>query len=262
MHLLPAAQALFAVILVVVMPLIGVRRARRLRRYTSGPTRIAWYQLILWKLWAAAAMAVLLAYPTKLSVLPDRTHITAWLGAHQSVLLMAIAAAATFVIVGLGQGVRVMVDGARRKKLAQALRTMRFMLPVSAKERRYWVVLSLSAGICEELLFRGFLIHYLSGSLAGGPALGVLSAWLLSSMLFGLAHIYQGVAGVIRATIAGLLLGLVAILTGQLILPILLHALFDVQMLWMYRPVEDDPDAAEQLIHGCAPCEGTATVSS
>ena len=98
-------------------------------------------------------------------------------------------------------------------------------------------------------------MHYLSGLLAGGVALGVLGAWLVSSMLFGLAHVYQGVAGVIRATIAGLLLGLVAILTGQLILPILLHALFDVQMLWMYRPADDDPDVAEKLIQGCTSSE-------
>jgi hypothetical protein len=159
------------------------------------------------------------------------------------------------VIIVLSQGLRAIVDTARRKKVAEAVRTMRFMLPVSARERRYWIMLSLSAGIGEELLYRGFLMHYLSGTLAGGVALGVLGAWLVSSMLFGLAHVYQGVAGVIRATIAGLLLGLVTILTGQLILPILLHALFDVQMLWMYRPADDDPDVAEKLIKGCTPSE-------
>lgn len=73
-------------------------------------------------------------------------------------------------------------------------------------------------------------------------------AWLLSSLVFGLAHVYQGVAGVIRAT-------LVAIFTGQLMVPILLHALFDLQMLWMYRPANDDPDMAEKLMQGCTPSE-------
>jgi uncharacterized protein len=252
---LPVVQNLFIAFLVLLMPLIGMRRAHRVRRYTSSEVRITWYQFTIWKLWASAAVAVLLAYPTDLNVLPDHEHVTTWLGAHLPVFLIAVVATTSFVIVGLGQGCRAMVNAARRKKVAQAVRSMRFMLPVSAKERRYWAVLSLSAGVCEELLYRGFLMHYLSGVLAGGVALGVLGAWLVSSMLFGLAHVYQGVAGVIRATIAGLLLGLVAILTGQLILPILLHVLFDVQMLWMYRPVDDDPDVAEKLIQGCTPSE-------
>jgi uncharacterized protein len=255
MHLLPVAQDLFIAFLVLLTPLIGIRRTQRLRRHTSSEARITSYRFTIWKLWASAAVAVLLAYPTNLNVLPDHDHVTTWLGAHLSVFLIAAVATTSVVIVVLSQGLRAIVDTARRKKVAEAVRTMRFMLPVSAKERRYWIMLSLSAGICEELLYRGFLVHYLSGLLAGGVALGVLGAWLVSSMLFGLAHVYQGVAGVIRATIAGLLLGLVAILTGQLILPILLHALFDVQMLWMYRPADDDPDVAEKLIQGCTSSE-------
>jgi uncharacterized protein len=255
MHLLPVAQDLFIAFLVLLTPLIGIRRTQRLRRHTSSEARITSYLFTIWKLWASAAVAVLLAYPTNLNVLPDHDHVTTWLGAHLSVFLIAAVATTSVVIVVLSQGLRAIVDTARRKKVAEAVRTMRFMLPVSAKERRYWIMLSLSAGICEELLYRGFLVHYLSGLLAGGVALGVLGAWLVSSMLFGLAHVYQGVAGVIRATIAGLLLGLVAILTGQLILPILLHALFDVQMLWMYRPADDDPDVAEKLIQGCTSSE-------
>jgi membrane protease YdiL (CAAX protease family) len=255
MHLLPVAQDLFLAFLVLLMPLIGMRRAKRMRRYTSGETRITWYQFTIWKIWVTAAVALLLAYPTNLMVLPNHERVAAWLGAHFPLFLIAAIAATSIVVIVLSQGFRVIGNAARRKEVAKAVRTMRFMLAVSARERRYWIALSLSAGICEELLYRGFMMHYLSGLLAGGVALGVLGAWLVSSMLFGLAHVYQGVAGVIRSTIAGVLLGLVAILTGQLTLPILLHVLFDVQILWMYRPVEDDPDVAEKLIRGCAPSE-------
>ncbi|MBB6186130.1 CPBP family intramembrane glutamic endopeptidase [Rhodanobacter sp. MP7CTX1] len=255
MQLLPVAQDLFTAFLVLLTPLISMRRTQQLRRCTSGEARITSYQFTIWKLWVSAAVAVLLAYPTNLNVLPDQEHVATWLGAHLPVFLVAAVATTSFVIIGLRQGFRAMADAAWRKKVAKAVQTMRFMLPVSAKERRYWIMLSLSAGICEELLYRGFLMHYLSGLLAGGVALGVLGAWPVASTLFGLAHVYQGVAGVIRATIAGLLLGLIAILTGQLILPILLHALFDLQMLWMYRPVDDDPDIAEKLIQGCTPSE-------
>lgn len=255
MHPLPIAQDVFTVLVVLLAPLISIRPMNRLKRHTSTEARIGFYRRVIWKLWPLAAGAALLAYPTDIYVLPHDESVARWLAAHPHLYLLACVSVAAYSLIVLGQGFRGVVDSAWRRKLAKAMRTLRFALPVSSRERRYWIVVSLSAGICEELLFRGFLMHYLSGSLAGGMALGVAGAWLVSSVFFGLAHAYQGITGIIRATVSGLLLGLVAILTGQLALPMLLHALFDLQVLWGYRPTRDDPDAAVKLAQGCAPCE-------
>lgn len=130
---------------------------------------------------------------------------------------------------------------------------MRFMLPVSKVERRWWLLLSVSAGVCEELIYRGFLLEFLRGRLDGGPPLGLTAGLLLSSIAFGTAHLYQGAAGIIQTTVVGMLLGTLAILTGSLLLPVICHVLLDAQILWMYRPADDAPDQAHLLINGCKP---------
>jgi CAAX protease family protein len=158
-----------------------------------------------------------------------------------------------YTIIALGQGFQVAMNQALRTRVAKAMRSLRFVLPVTPRERHWWILVSLSAGVCEEILYRGFVTHYFSGSLNATISFGTVGAWLTASLFFGLAHAYQGVAGIVRTTAAGLILGSIAILSGGLLLPIALHFLFDVQVLWMYRPMTDEPDTAAQLIKGCEP---------
>jgi membrane protease YdiL (CAAX protease family) len=133
---------------------------------------------------------------------------------------------------------------------SQAAQKLRYFLPVTQEERRWWILMSLTAGICEEVLCRGFLLQFLSGKVEGGIPLGLTAAWLISSAAFGLGHFYQGVNGIIGTAIVGAILGLLAILSGNLILPILVHALADAHALWTYRPQRDDPLEADRLVQG------------
>ena len=97
------------------------------------------------------------------------------------------------------------------------------MVPRDNRERRMWVGLSVTAGSCEEVLYRGFLIWYLMTWL---PALAAVPA---SAVLFGVAHVYLGWGlGVLRATVVGLVLGAAYLLTGTLWVPMALHAVVDV----------------------------------
>ena len=113
------------------------------------------------------------------------------------------------------------------------------LLPNNAAERAAFVLVSLTAGVCEEVLFRGFLIRLVYGdSAAAMPLAGALA---VSSLAFGLAHLYQGLKGVGRTTLAGCAFGLLFLLSGSLIPGILLHALMDLQMAYVLGPI---PDAA------------------
>lgn len=62
------------------------------------------------------------------------------------------------------------------------------------------------AAFCEEMFFRGYLMNRISDLVGTGRA-GWISALLVSSPLFVLAHGYQGLAGAIGTAEVGLLLG-------------------------------------------------------
>jgi membrane protease YdiL (CAAX protease family) len=97
------------------------------------------------------------------------------------------------------------------------------MVPRDDRERRMWVALSLTAGFCEEVLYRGFLMWY---SMAWLPE---AAAVLASAVVFGIGHLYLGWGtGVLRATIVGVVFGAAYLLTGTLWVPIALHAVVDV----------------------------------
>jgi membrane protease YdiL (CAAX protease family) len=82
-------------------------------------------------------------------------------------------------------------------------RSMSLLLPQGALEAALWVLVSASAGFCEEAVFRGYLqrqFHALSRS--------ALVAVLAQAVVFGISHGYQGVKQVVTITVLGLLYGL------------------------------------------------------
>jgi hypothetical protein len=85
-----------------------------------------------------------------------------------------------------------------------------------------------TAGVCEEIAYRGFLMSYLGG-------FGTVPAILLSTLAFGLAHAYMGTAAAVRAGLIGLLVAVLYRVTGSLWAPMLLHAVADVTSGMMAR---------------------------
>jgi hypothetical protein len=84
------------------------------------------------------------------------------------------------------------------------------------------------AAFIEEMFFRGYLYNRLT-DLFGKKLFGMLVALILSSLAFGAAHAYQGITGVADTFLAGLVLGLLYLLSGEnLWLPILTHGIVDM----------------------------------
>jgi len=97
------------------------------------------------------------------------------------------------------------------------------IFPRSNWELTVFCGLAITAGACEEFLYRGFAMGALShGSL---PTWSVL---LISSVLFGLAHTYQGRGGVIGTLLLGTVFGFVRILYHSLLIVVLWHAAIDI----------------------------------
>lgn len=104
-----------------------------------------------------------------------------------------------------------------RKRLAYADP----LLPHTGAERRRFYRVAFTAGVCEEVLFRGFLLWYFA------VWVGVWPAAILSSIVFGLGHVYLGVRQIPNTAIIGLVMAALAILSGSLWPAMLLHAAID-----------------------------------
>lgn len=84
---------------------------------------------------------------------------------------------------------------AKAAKAAKAASKLAFLLPSTKHERRWGWIVCLTAGICEEVVYRGFLLHYLHFL----PFhVSLTRALVVSSVIFGIGHLYQGVAGACR----------------------------------------------------------------
>jgi CAAX protease family protein len=90
----------------------------------------------------------------------------------------------------------------------------------------------LGAAICEEIVFRGFLIGRLEAAFGGASRVATAAAVLLSSMLFGLAHTYQGPTGVLITGTLGFIFACVFAYGGRnLWLNIVVHGVYDTLSL-------------------------------
>lgn len=97
------------------------------------------------------------------------------------------------------------------------------MLPRSALQIGLWIGVSTSAGIAEELVFRGYFQRQFEASTHSRWV-----AWLLQAALFGISHGYQGVVACMKIAVFGALFGLLAMRRGSLRPGMIGHAWTDV----------------------------------
>ncbi|MFH2035707.1 MAG: type II CAAX endopeptidase family protein [Candidatus Zixiibacteriota bacterium] len=103
------------------------------------------------------------------------------------------------------------------------------MLPSTTPERIIWVILSLTAGVCEETAFRGYLITRLQ--IFGNTANWLIPS-IIASIVFGMGHAYQGLGGFVLLTIYGGLFALLYWRTKSLWPPIIAHFFQDFSALF------------------------------
>ena len=98
-----------------------------------------------------------------------------------------------------------------------------FLLPKTTSEILIWILVSICAGICEELVYRGYLQRQLWSLTSSLPL-----ALVLQSIIFALDHIYQGWKPALVTAIYGLIFGLVAAWRRSIIPGAIAHALVDI----------------------------------
>jgi membrane protease YdiL (CAAX protease family) len=231
----PASALILATVLAVMGPLTSPFERRFLRSDPSTMRKLLWFALNIVLSWGLTAAAVAIY---GWSALANSRGWTGWLpfvAITRPVLGLLLAGYFALSLMPFVQSL-----GGARRRAAYAAAYRRHaaefpgLLPANALERTAFILVALTAGICEEVLFRGFLIRFLH---AGAPGLPLVAALLVSSLVFGLNHLYQGWKGALGTSVAGLGFGLLFLVTGSLIPAIVIHALIDLQVVYVLRPV-------------------------
>jgi len=97
------------------------------------------------------------------------------------------------------------------------------LLPEGMLNQSLWVTLSISAGVAEEIVFRGYFMRQMR-ALTGRTWV----ALLLQAAIFSVAHGYQGVSACVKIAGFGMLFGLVALWQRNLRACIIAHAWTDI----------------------------------
>jgi membrane protease YdiL (CAAX protease family) len=115
---------------------------------------------------------------------------------------------------------------ASRPELPEALRTQlrltEGITPCTPGERELWTFVAITAGVCEEVFFRGFLLTFVASYT------GLVAAVAITAMLFGLYHAYYGWPGMLKTAGLGLVFALIVLWSGSLIPAMILHVTIDL----------------------------------
>ena len=106
--------------------------------------------------------------------------------------------------------------------------TASYQPPSGFAEVTLWILLSISAGICEEIVFRGYLQKQFQAATGS-----MVAAVILQGAIFGLAHTYQGWKQVIVIAALGVLYGALAAWRRNLRANMLAHAWSDIFEGWL-----------------------------
>lgn len=217
------------VYLVLIEPFYGVHKYKQLERMadTDPLARVRFYRHVLVLEWGLVGLVALTLWlgQTPADAIGLRLPVTDRMDA-----VIAIAAGAS---IGL---VAPVLLARRSTKLRATLQAqwsgLESLLPAGPVEERWYVAVAVTAGVCEELLFRGFLIAYVRAVAPATPGLAVAA---LVAVVFGVAHLYQGWKGVLATGGVGAALAMLYLDTGSLLWPILIHVLLDLRVLPLLR---------------------------
>jgi membrane protease YdiL (CAAX protease family) len=238
-------------VLVVAGPIWDYFEFKRLKVSTHPDAKVRFYRKTLIAQWLIAAM-VLLAVGRGIFYAPP-----GWTWMH---LAMAKTLAITFavgLIFALAAPIAALKKTKGRAAIRKAFAKLMFFLPDQPGQYGVFAALCVTAGICEEWICRGFLFRYfgawppVAGAMPHGTAwpLGLTAAFILSAVIFGANHFYQGVTGVVQTAVLGAVFGLLYLWTGSLLVPMIVHALVDLRALILLMGVngpdeESGPNAA------------------
>ena len=245
MHLLSSVlMQLMAAYIVLIEPFLRTNFYRRLKKQLNldAGARILYYRTqVLWE-WSWVVVLVLIVLP-----IPGPFQ---WLGLMPPTSFGWIILAV--LVLGIGLSIYVLRrNPAAMANMQRSLESSSILLPTTPAERNWFITSTITAGICEELLYRGFLLRYLSIYF---PGLGWLFSAIISGVIYGLSHAYLGRKNVLQTMLNGFSFAIVYFLSGNLLSSIassqpvalfgsvipamVFHALAELRPMFLWQPEE------------------------
>jgi membrane protease YdiL (CAAX protease family) len=215
-----AASYLYTVAFVALLLLFSYLGQNRVEKIPRGANRmwlyafqVIWEFILLGLVWIGA----------RLANLKFKDLIGGRWKSFESVLLdFAIAIGFWFASQLILGGLGYLIGLADPKRLEEAKNLLRAIGPHSPKELLVWVSLSSAAGFCEEIIFRGYLQRQFA-ALLGNVWIGML----ISAIIFGLSHGYEGSRRMLLIAVYGALFGMLTIWRKSLRPGMIAHAWHD-----------------------------------
>lgn len=227
--------------------LVGFRRLRNASDADVPRVRLWLYRQAIVVQWSLA-IGMLLLWAWR-----HRSWTTLLLAPRLTPGLIGVLSGLVFIVILVArQRATLLADRSGRELVRGRLRKLERLMPRSVEDVRWFAALAVTAGICEELLYRGFVFWYL------GHWLDPWQTLAASALLFGLGHAYQGVRGVLTTGALGAFLGGVVLVSVSLYPAMVIHALMDLHTGTLARRVyqHDDEDARTAALVG-APAAGS-----
>jgi len=235
-------QQLLAAYTVLVEPLLRTNFYRNLKKQikVDPNARLLFYRTqVLWE-WSWVIILIVI-------LIPIQNPLT-WLGLTMPSTVGWIILAA--LVIGIGLSIVLLRQNPRAlANMQSSLEATSIPLPVSNAERKWFIAAAITAGVCEELLYRGFLIRY---AMITFPGLDFLLISILSGIIYGISRVYQGMKGILQTSMMGFSFAIVYFLSGNLIsiiggsqgiavigsvLPAMVfHALAELRPLFLWQP--------------------------
>ena len=219
---------LMAAYTVLVEPLLRTNFYRMLKKQLNiDPTaRLLFYRTqVLWE-WSWVVVLILIVNP-----IPEPLK---WLG------LVFPNQLGWIILLALLVGVVLSIFLLRRSPKALAamrrsLESSSILLPSTPSERKWFAVSAITAGICEELLYRGFLMSYIPSNFPMFAGQFIFIS-IISGLIYGLSRAYLGLKGIIQTALTGFSFAIVYFLSGSLIPAMLVHTLVELRTLVLWQP--------------------------
>ncbi len=215
---LPWDFAIIFIFLIAVVPWRGLARVRSLltRATVSSPERVSIYVSTIAMQWLA-------------------TGITAWRCAVRGVSARSLGVSLpnAWVAIGVGIALAAVLGGVQLAGLRAMARVpveqrgslyalSRKIMPGSVTEAVIFLLLVFTVSTCEEFLYRGFMLAVLQNLFRS-----TVAALLVSSIFFGVGHLYQGRRGIVMTFLLGVIFSLARVYTGSLVPGVIAHFVVD-----------------------------------